>query len=232
MKLIMIRHGEPDYENDCLTERGHLQAEAVAEKLLRYGITSVYASSKGRAVQTAEHFAQKAGLPVTQLDFIREYGYVRREFKGDPEILEQCQIVRRGREYYQDGRDILQGDFSDFYPWSGEKSYIREKCEAIGAGLDEWLATLGYEREGLYYRCTRENEDTVALFSHGNSGRAAVSHLLHLHPVYGYALLRWSVTGISVFQFKSEPGELVFPALRTWNDHSHIIGLTDPENEV
>ena len=30
MRIIFIRHGEPDYAHDCLTERGRAQAEAAA----------------------------------------------------------------------------------------------------------------------------------------------------------------------------------------------------------
>ena len=32
MRIIFIRHGNPDYEKDCLTELGHKQAEAAAKK--------------------------------------------------------------------------------------------------------------------------------------------------------------------------------------------------------
>ena len=31
MRIIFVRHGEPDYENDCLTETGRRQAAAAAE---------------------------------------------------------------------------------------------------------------------------------------------------------------------------------------------------------
>ena len=33
MKIIFVSHGHPDYANDCLTEIGHPQAEAAAERL-------------------------------------------------------------------------------------------------------------------------------------------------------------------------------------------------------
>ena len=54
MRLIMVRHGEPNYEKDCLTETGRQQAAAAAERLAREGITAVYASPMGRARETAE----------------------------------------------------------------------------------------------------------------------------------------------------------------------------------
>ena len=32
MRIIFVRHGEPDYEHDCLTETGKLQAVDAAER--------------------------------------------------------------------------------------------------------------------------------------------------------------------------------------------------------
>ena len=32
MRMVFVRHGEPDYEKDCLTEIGKKQAEAAAER--------------------------------------------------------------------------------------------------------------------------------------------------------------------------------------------------------
>ena len=34
MRIIIIRHGDPDYEKDCLTELGHKQAAVAAKRLL------------------------------------------------------------------------------------------------------------------------------------------------------------------------------------------------------
>ena len=35
MRILFIRHGDPDYEHDCLTELGRRQALAVSERLSR-----------------------------------------------------------------------------------------------------------------------------------------------------------------------------------------------------
>ena len=37
MRILIIRHGEPDYENDNLTEKGKLEAELLAKGLLQSG---------------------------------------------------------------------------------------------------------------------------------------------------------------------------------------------------
>ena len=33
MRIIFVRHGHPDYKNDCLTPLGHKQAEEAAKML-------------------------------------------------------------------------------------------------------------------------------------------------------------------------------------------------------
>ena len=33
MRIVFVRHGEPDYARDCLTETGREQAAAAAERL-------------------------------------------------------------------------------------------------------------------------------------------------------------------------------------------------------
>ena len=72
MRIIFVRHGEPNYEKDCLTEAGHLQASAVAERLREEEISAVWSSPLGRARETADVTASLLNLPVQTLDFMRE----------------------------------------------------------------------------------------------------------------------------------------------------------------
>ena len=59
MKIIFVRHGHPDYEKDCLTELGHKQAEAAAERLKDEPIWRIYSSTCGRAYETALYICKK-----------------------------------------------------------------------------------------------------------------------------------------------------------------------------
>ena len=72
MRVLFIRHGEPNYELDCITEKGQIQAQACAERLKEEGIEEIYASPLGRAQQTAEATSKVLGLPIKTLDFMRE----------------------------------------------------------------------------------------------------------------------------------------------------------------
>ena len=93
MLLYYIRHGDPIYDPDSLTELGHKQAEALSERLAKLGLDEIYCSTTNRAQQTAAPTAQKLGLPVRLLDWCNE-SYVWEEFTTVDE--------RGKRWFYQD----------------------------------------------------------------------------------------------------------------------------------
>ena len=53
MKLLIIRHGDPDYEKDSLTKTGWREAELLANRLKTMDIAAFYVSPLGRAQDTA-----------------------------------------------------------------------------------------------------------------------------------------------------------------------------------
>jgi uncharacterized protein (DUF2062 family) len=61
MKLLIIRHAEPDYSIDSLTEKGWIEAEYLSEKLSKMDIKAIYTSMLGRAKDTAAVTLKKMG---------------------------------------------------------------------------------------------------------------------------------------------------------------------------
>jgi len=59
MRILFVRHGNPNYELDALTELGHKQADACAERLSHEGIERIFSSTCGRALETAAYTAKK-----------------------------------------------------------------------------------------------------------------------------------------------------------------------------
>ncbi|MBO4280125.1 MAG: histidine phosphatase family protein, partial [Spirochaetales bacterium] len=47
MKIIVVRHGEPDYEHDSLTEKGDREAELLADMLCKLDVKAFYCSPLG-----------------------------------------------------------------------------------------------------------------------------------------------------------------------------------------
>ncbi len=52
MRIIFVRHGEPDYSTDSLTENGKKEAEALAERTSKWNVDKFYVSPQGRAFST------------------------------------------------------------------------------------------------------------------------------------------------------------------------------------
>ena len=220
MKLIFVRHGHPNYEKDCLTELGHLHAEAAAERLKDAGIEKIFSSSCGRAVETAEHTAKKIGLQeVTQFDFMREviWGYTPEGYDaaGHPWNLVD--------EMIRAGKNLKAEDWKETAPFKG--NCICECTENIAKNLDIWLSELGYTREGDYYRVGEVKNKTVALFSHGGSSTAALAHLFSLPFPYILGTVRPDFTAITVVNFSDVPGTLTIPEFELLNDSRHIAGI-------
>ena len=59
MKLIIIRHGDPDYSIDSLTEKGWKEAEYLADRIAKLDVKQFYVSPRGRAKDTASLTLQK-----------------------------------------------------------------------------------------------------------------------------------------------------------------------------
>ena len=78
MKLLLIRHSEPDPGRDVLdpplTENGRRLAAATGQWLAGEGIACVYSSTSRRAVETAALIASSVGAPVVQRDGLAEFG--------------------------------------------------------------------------------------------------------------------------------------------------------------
>ncbi len=220
MRLIMIRHGEPNYELDCLTPRGRLQAEAVAERLMGEGISVIYASPMGRAQETAAPAARCLGLPVETLEFMHEitWGGEGIPERGHPWTLGSRMIAEEGYDFY--GKNWQE------HPYFRGNRAVDEYRRVTGC-FDAVMRRHGFAQEGPRFFCTAEREETVALFSHGGSGGSVISGLLSLPFPYVCSVMPYDFTSVIVLNFPVQPGTYVFPRLELFNDCAHIRGITD-----
>ena len=72
MKLLIIRHGDPDYYVDSLTEKGWREAECLSKELSRMEVTDFYVSPYGRAKDTASLTLQKMNRTAEELPWLTE----------------------------------------------------------------------------------------------------------------------------------------------------------------
>lgn len=221
MRLVFVRHGYPNYQLDCLTEVGHLHAEAAAERLADEPFTRIFSSTCGRAVETAEHIAAKHDLPVESFDFMREitWGPIEGDElphrNGYPWVVASAMV--------REGAPLMDPQWAEGAYFANNS--VKFLVDMIAVEFDKLLATLGLEREGHYYRITRKNEETVAMVSHGGSSAAALSHLLNLPFPFICENIRHRFTAITTLGFYGEPGDLVSPRIEILNDSRHIIPI-------
>ena len=214
MRIIFVRHGEPDYANDCLTQTGRQQAAAVARRLAGEGISEIYTSPCGRAAETASYTAARLRLPVTTLNFMREitWGGEGVPCDGHPWTL--------GDRMLAEGFDFMAGDWRAHPYFAGNAATVH--CENVAVQLDAFLRKQGYRHEGLRFCCEGGTDKTIALFSHGGSGACALAHLLNLPFPYVASVLPYDFTSIIILDFPVCEGAYVFPRVELFNDCAHI----------
>lgn len=208
MRILIIRHGDPDYANDTLTEKGHREAKLLAEKLGKERIDHIYSSPLGRARHTCDYVARALGKEneVVEKDWLREFDCSLtlpsgRE-RGIPWDMLPDEWVNNPKMY-----DFAEWFNQDFYKAVGMENRYR----AVTNGLDEVLASHGYRREGNVYRTEKGHDETVAFFCHFGLKMTLLSHLCNISPIllwHHFVSLPTSVT--TLYTEERRQGTAVF----------------------
>lgn len=219
MKIVFVRHGHPDYRKDCLTDEGIVQAHASAEKMMCENVSKVYSSTRGRAMQTAKIFADKVGLEVIPLDFMREisWGYEDgsdRFSGGHPWII--TDLLCKSPDY-----DVIRDD------WTNHEYFRNNICvesiENVRRSFAQWIKQFGYrfEESGRIF-CEEGSDDIVAIYSHGGSGASALSKIFNMTFPHACNMFAMNLTSISVVELPKNENSFIMPKLIRLNDDSHI----------
>lgn len=225
MRIVFVRHGDPDYARDCLTALGHAQAKRVAERLAGEGIVKIYASSCGRALETAGYTAERLGLPCTKLDFLREISW-----GGESELY------RNGHPWHCADAMRLADETALFdESWRNHRFFqtnqVLKFVDSIPPTFDRLLAEQhGMVRERHLYRCTREAPETIAVFSHAGSSSVVLSHLLGMPFAYFCALCPLDLTSVTVVTLQASVGSCAIPRLEILNDARHLREIGGESN--
>ena len=215
MRIFFIRHGEPDYEKDILTERGKLQAVALSKRLEPEGLSEIYSSPMGRAYETALPTAELLNLSIKKLDYMHEINWGGKDIpeNGHPRTLSEWMINK-------ENFDFFEKDWKE-HPYY-LNNFVRESFDLVSANIDEFPKEKGYQHEGRRFLCNAVEKENVAIFSHGGSGACALSHLLSLPLPYVFTVLPYEFTSVAIVNFPVEHGEYVHPRLELFNDIHHL----------
>mmetsp|Transcript_13102 Transcript_13102/g.26578 ORF Transcript_13102/g.26578 Transcript_13102/m.26578 type:complete len:198 (-) Transcript_13102:1000-1593(-) len=187
MRVLIIRHADPEYFGDTLTELGRKEASALAERLER-GIegrpSRLYTSPLGRARATAAATEQRLGLVAEVEDWTRELSHW-------PRLGEAGGGDARPGEGGMALWDLPPGDvrgraaeppMSHATQWARvpQLEAIRSQFDEICAESDKFLARHGFVREDGQYRILTPNREIIAVFCHGGFGLTWLAHLLDM----------------------------------------------------
>ena len=221
MLLYIIRHGDPDYNLDSLTEKGKLQAKALAKRLALSKLDEIYSSPKGRAIQTAQPTCELLGIEMkieewtsedlAWADFSIKMPDGRRKwcFQQQNTLLKNEHTVHVYDKWYD--LDCLKNI-------NGKKGYERiQKCS------DSFLKRHGYEHQGGgVYKITNPNDKRIAVFCHQGFGLTWMSLLLQIPPQVFWASFDITHSGISIFEFVNNEDGYTTPKCLCLSDTSHI----------
>lgn len=223
MKILIVRHGDPDYSIDSLTEKGWTEARLLAERMAKLEIRDFYVSPLGRAQDTAKCTLEKLNRTGTTLDWLREFS---------------PKIIRPDKDIRKICWDWLPKD------WTGEERYydlkswattetmreadVQEEYDRVCGEFDHLLATYGYEREENYYKVVKGNCDTIVLFCHFGVECVLLSHLMNVSPMilwHGFCAAPTSVTTINTEERRKG---IASWRVSAFGDISHLYVAEEP----
>ena len=181
MKLLIIRHGDPDYIHDSLTEKGRREAECLSDLIREIDSenTHYYSSPYGRARETAAIAMSKIERTANVLPWLREFD-VRIHRPDDP-LKEHIAWDWLPQDWTKDPRLYLKDHWTENESMAA--AGVGEEYRWITELFDELLAWHGYVRDGGYYRAERPNHDTIVLFCHFGLESVLLSYLFGTSPV-------------------------------------------------
>ena len=236
MRLLFIRHGDPDYSIDNLTEKGKVEAQALAKIINTFGIDEVYQSPLGRAQATAEYSLKALGKEATTLDWLMEF-----QALFDPNLSETAKMAYSNELHMnpENGRydkrivwDVLPAyynshpDIFDSIKWRDAEivkcSNMLEVYDKVEKEFFRFLSGYGYEKDGDIFRVKEGNAKTIALFCHFGITSVLLSMLWHVSPFMPMQFLAMAPTSVTeVVTEEREKGIAIFRTLRI-GDITHL----------
>ena len=224
MLLYIVRHGDPVYVTDSLTERGKRQAEAVGKRIYDSQIDRIFSSPMGRALETAEPACRLLGLECNIEEWTHEIGDERLTPFPDGKLKSITNV--QNTYYLENGNVDL--NYNEAFTCTGiNESDIKSAVDFIERHGNDFLERLGYKKENGVYKILRNNEEKVALFCHSAFARAWISVLLHIPFHIMWSSFSYTHTGVTVLEFKNNPNGITAPRCLCFSDMSHLYAQNE-----
>lgn len=156
MRIIFIRHAEPDYSVDGLTEKGWREAALLADRVKKWKVDEFYSSPMGRAKDTGKYVYEATGRQPIVFDWLEEFNYVVDDY-DNPYGKRLCRDF--APEYLSANPMLFDPERWGEVPIM-QSGNIRGEYDRVCAEFDKLLAQYGYRRNGYYYESPAEHAST------------------------------------------------------------------------
>ena len=217
MKLLIIRHGDPDYSIDSLTPTGWKEAELLSDRISKLDVKAFYVSPLGRAKDTAAATLKKMNRTAEVKDWLQEF---------------PVQVQKPNTDHKSICWDWLPGDWtaeSCFYDpqhWYDHPVFaeagVKEGYEQVCEGLDALLAEHGYVRDGKLYKAVQSNEDTIVFFCHFGLECVLLSHLMNISPMILWHSTCAAPTSVTTLTTEERREGIASFRMSAFGDISHL----------
>ncbi|MCD8131670.1 MAG: histidine phosphatase family protein [Lachnospiraceae bacterium] len=226
MKILIIRHGDPDYEHDTLTEKGRREAAALADRLEQISISAAYVSPLGRARDTAAPALERKGMTAVTCDWLKEFWpRIRRGSEGENHIVwDWLPAEWTAEERYFDKNRWAETE-------AMKEGGVGESYRYVTESFDRLIASHGYRREGAYYRVEQANNDTIVFFCHFGLECVLLSHLLNVSPMIFWHGSCATPTSVTVLRSEERRQGIAYFRMSNFGDTSHLYAAGEPEAE-
>ena len=223
MRLILIRHGDPDYERDTLTDKGWREARLLAKRVQSWKVDDVFVSPLGRARDTAEGCLKTWKKQAKTLPWAQEFYFLIDDGAGGKRIPWDFYPS----EWTKEEKNFCENEWVN----APNMLCLKDKYEDVCASLDELLKEYGYFRDGRMYRKDSGSQKTVVIFCHFGIAMVFLSHLLNISTqalLHGTFLPPTSVTVLNTEErFENE----AYFRVERFGDTAHLINGGEPISE-
>ena len=206
MKIYLIRHGDPDYSTDTLTQAGKAEAQSLAEYLSTVNIDLLFTSPLGRARATA--------------------AYSESVLKKQAEVLDWTEEVKL---LAPDGSDFMTWygnpqHYKDL-TYQNNKTWIKV-IQNIEVESDTLFENLGWKRIAHQYHFLPQKnikkELQIVLFSHGGFGLTWLAHLLNIPYHLMWTSFFLHTSSITTILFDERPTSIATPKVIALSALPHL----------
>lgn len=232
MRILIVRHSDPEYHGDTLTPAGEREAAALAKRFLR-GIdgrrpTRLFTSPLGRARDTARWTERALDMEATVENWTRELSdWPRLSGDGD----KGAKPGEGGLALWDIKGEVVKElrDLSIESMWAVDGfEEAKARFEELSRLSDEFVGRLGYVREGGRYKVVKRNRDLNVVFCHGGFGLTWLAHLLMAPLPIMYSSFWLPPSSVTTVLFDERSKCYATPRVIGMADTSHMYaeGLT------